>query len=316
MSRTYTLYLPTSFLRKIFFILGKFARGCNGRHWVKKLDASIEQDGWEGYLIADGVKNIEIGKDTDMIILYVHGGAFVMGDGLASLDMFIDWIKTWKSKYGVNTQILSIEYRLSPENSFPVARDNILACYQWLVTEKKISPSKIVFAGDSAGGNLAVVSAIQLVNHPYEYSVDPPAALILISPFLSGTLDTKSVIDNASYDSLDPTWLHRCVNEYIGDSNLLSSCSMISPVFENQLSGLPKVWACVGGYEICLDDIKKFIEKLIQNDVKAKLVVEDTNFHDYAISKAISRDGAYERSIAYIGKFLYGENSEKARIKA
>jgi acetyl esterase/lipase len=121
-----------------------------------------------------------------------------------------------------------------------------------------------------------------------------------------GTLNTQSVIDNASYDSLDPNWLHRCMDAYIGDSNLLPSCPTISPVFENQLSDLPKVWACVGGYEIFLDDIRKFIEKLIQNDVKAKLVIEDTNFHNYAIGKAVSRDGAYERSIKYIGEFLYG----------
>lgn len=96
------------------------------------------------------------------------------------------------------------------------------------------------------------------------------------------------------------------MESYIGDSNLRLSCSTISPLFENQLSDLPKVWACVGGYEIFLDDIKKFIMKLIQNDVKAELVIEDTNFHDYAVSKAASRDGAYERSIKYIGKFLYG----------
>lgn len=43
------------------------------KHWVKKLDASNEKDGWEGYFIADDVKNSEIGKDIDMLILYAHG---------------------------------------------------------------------------------------------------------------------------------------------------------------------------------------------------------------------------------------------------
>lgn len=43
------------------------------KHWVKKLDANNEQDGWEGYLIANGVDHSEIGKDVDMIILYAHG---------------------------------------------------------------------------------------------------------------------------------------------------------------------------------------------------------------------------------------------------
>ncbi|GES93443.1 alpha/beta hydrolase [Rhizophagus clarus] len=304
MSRTFELYLPTFLLKLMIRTLSKIIYSVKGRRWVKKLDANNEKDGWEGYLIADNVKHSEIGKDADMIILYAHGGAFVFGDALMTLEMFIDWIKTWKSNHGVNTQILSLEYRLSPKYSFPIARDNILACYEWLVTEKNISPSKIAFAGDSAGGNLAIVSAIHLVNNPCLYSIDPPAAIVLLSPFLSGMLNTRSVIDNASYDTLDPTWLHRCMESYIGDSNLLISNSMISPVFESQLSDLPKVWACAGGYEIFLDDIKKFIGKLIQNDVKAELVIEDTNFHDYAIGKAASRDGAYERSIKYIGNFL------------
>jgi RNA polymerase subunit RPABC4/transcription elongation factor Spt4 len=43
------------------------------KHWVKKLDASNEKNGWEGYLIADDVEHSEIGKDVDMIILYAHG---------------------------------------------------------------------------------------------------------------------------------------------------------------------------------------------------------------------------------------------------
>jgi hypothetical protein len=43
------------------------------KRWVKKLDASNESDGWEGYFIADDVEHSEIGKDVDMFILYAHG---------------------------------------------------------------------------------------------------------------------------------------------------------------------------------------------------------------------------------------------------
>ncbi|RIA80826.1 Alpha/Beta hydrolase protein [Glomus cerebriforme] len=298
------LCLPVWLLRKIvsFGVFGRIPHE-QQKHWVKKLDATNEQDGWEGYLIADNVEYSEIGRDVDMIIIYAHGGGFVFGDALGYLKTFIDWIKAWELGYGANTQILSLEYRLSPDHSFPVARDNFLACYEWLVTEKKISPSKIAFAGDSAGGNLAVVSAIHLVNQSY---TDPPAALLLISPCLSGLTTTKSFTDNASYDCINLTWFHRCLDAYIGDSNLLPTCPMISPVLESQLSGLPKVWACAGSYEVMLDDITLFIEKLLQNNVKAELAVEDANVHDYAVLKILSRNGAYDNSIKRMGKFLYG----------
>jgi acetyl esterase/lipase len=84
---------------------------------------------------------------------------------------------------------------------------------------------------------------------------------------------------------------------------------MISPVLENQLSGLPKVWACVGSYEVFLDDVKLFIEKLLLNNVKAELAIEDANIHDYAVAKPLSRNGAYDNTIKRIGKFLYCEKN-------
>lgn len=70
--RTFELYLPLWLLRKLFSGSEKFTRG-KQNHWVKKLNASNEENGWEGYLIADGVDRAEIGKDVDMVILYAHG---------------------------------------------------------------------------------------------------------------------------------------------------------------------------------------------------------------------------------------------------
>ncbi|CAB4398863.1 alpha/beta-hydrolase [Rhizophagus irregularis] len=301
--KTFELYLPLWLLRKLFSGSEKFTRG-RQNHWVKKLNTSNEEDGWEGYLIADGVDRAEIGKDADMIILYAHGGGFVFGDALFLLDTYIDWIKAWKLSYGVRTQILSLDYLLAPEHPFPAARDNMLECYQWLINEKKISPSKIAFAGDSSGGNLAIISAIHLINQAY---TDPPAALILLSPTVSGLGNTRSFIDNASNDITDVTWFNNSTNLYIGDSNLLPSCPMISPLFESQLLGLPKVFACVGSFDIFLDDVTAFIGKLQQNNIKTEFVVDDANMHGYAATRALSRGGAYDNTVKRIGKFLYGE---------
>jgi hypothetical protein len=73
-SRTFVLYLPKFLLKLIFGTLSKIVyRTKKGKRWVKKLDASNENDEWEGYLIADNIENSEIGKDADMIILYAHG---------------------------------------------------------------------------------------------------------------------------------------------------------------------------------------------------------------------------------------------------
>jgi hypothetical protein len=70
--RTFELYLPLWLLRKLFSGSEIMTRG-KRNHWVKKLNTSNEQDGWEGYLIADGADLSELGKDVDMFILYAHG---------------------------------------------------------------------------------------------------------------------------------------------------------------------------------------------------------------------------------------------------
>ena len=123
-------------------------------------------------------------------------------------------------------------------------------------------------------------------------------------------ITSQSFIDNVSYDNIEPVWLSHTIDLYIGNSNLHLTSPSISPLFEDQLSGLPKVWACVGGYEVLLDDIKAFIEKLVQNNVKAELVIEEANYHPYMITKLASRNGAYENSVKQMGKFLYGEKKE------
>ncbi|CAI2170229.1 8566_t:CDS:2 [Funneliformis geosporum] len=319
--RTITTYFPNWLLRIVFNSSAALEQVLYGlyqekqqKHWVKKLEATNEKDGWEGYLIADNVENSEIGKNVDSVILYAHGGGYVCGGALTTLVTFVNWIKEWKISHGVNTQILSLEYGLSPENSIPVARENMLSCYQWLVNEKGISPTKIIFAGDSAGGNLALVSALQLINQPYSYSIELPSALLLISPFLSAVTNTQSYHNNASYDIINATWIHSCVDAYLGDSNLLPTCPMVSPLFENQLSELPRVCAFVGGYELFLDDITLFVEKLMMKEVKVEYFIEDNNFHGYAMSKLLSRGSAYENSVKYMGKFLFGENNVKESI--
>lgn len=73
--KTFQLYLPLWLVRKLYKLCEalKTISDEQKKHWVKKLDASNEKDGWEGYLIADGVDHSEIGKDVDMIILYAHG---------------------------------------------------------------------------------------------------------------------------------------------------------------------------------------------------------------------------------------------------
>ncbi|CAJ0842444.1 11767_t:CDS:2, partial [Entrophospora sp. SA101] len=174
---------------------------------------------------------------------------------------------------------------LAPKNPFPGARDNMLECYEWLVNEQGINPSKIVF-----GGNLAVISVLELIQNPYAYSVDLPSSLILLSPCLSGLPTSKSFSKNKSYDIINTQWLERSFNKYMIDTNLSSQCSLISPIYEKKLGGLPKIWACAGEFEVFLDDVKQFIENARSQSVNTEFVMENNNFHGYAVCKLLDRN--------------------------
>ncbi|CAG8450121.1 17219_t:CDS:2 [Acaulospora colombiana] len=306
--------LPLWMLRFLFHLSGVCEQVINGlffgklrKQWCR----SVSGPGWKGYLIGEDAETAEIGDGADLVVIYAHGGGFVCGGALVSLVVFVDWIKTWKSSHGAKTHIVSLEYALSPEHSFPVARDTLLQCYHTLVVEKGLDPSKIAFAGDSAGGNLAVVASLELTNNPSKYSVPQPSRLLLISPVLTALKTSKSFKFNEDYDCLSTQWFDLCLENYIYNTNLLPTCPMISPLLERRLEGLPRTWVCVGGYELFLDDIKLFVEKARSQDVQAEIVVEENNVHNYAIVYPLSRDDGAQKAAKYMSRFIFGDQPVK-----
>ncbi|CAG8799468.1 42884_t:CDS:2, partial [Gigaspora margarita] len=261
--------LPLWLIRSIFDLTGVIEQLVNGMYdgeerdkWCRRLKGG---DGWDGYLIAENAETDDVGENADMVILYVHGGGLNAGGPLISLMVFVKWIEAWKLSHGANTHILSLEYGLSPEHPFPSARDSLLECYQWLVNEKGINPSKIAIAGDSIGGNLATLAALELLNNPNAYKNTPLPS-------------------------------H-------------PACPQVSPLFDCRLRGLPKVWVCVGGYEVFLEDIMSFVKNARNQDVSVELVVEQDNMHNYAILFPLSRHGGAQKAMKYMSRFLFGEKS-------
>src|SRR5207244_4659267 len=118
-------------------------------------------------------------------VLYCHGGVYVMGDAFLAADL--------ASQVGRRTdaKVISVDYRLAPEHPYPAAVDDALAAYHALL-HNDVAPSDIVFAGESAGGGLAVATLVNARDHGLPlpaaaYVMSPYAALTLAGP----TMDTK-----------------------------------------------------------------------------------------------------------------------------
>lgn len=124
------------------------------------------------------------------VVLYFHGGGWVLADrhvydggarGLAKQ---------------ANAVVVSVDYRLAPENKFPAAHDDALAAYRWLTTEAssvKGDPKRLALAGESAGGNLAVATAVAA----HKAGLTTPRHLLSIYPVTQSSTTTESYLKYA-----------------------------------------------------------------------------------------------------------------------
>lgn len=210
------------------------------------------------------------GADEKKIIIHLHGGGYVTGFVDSHLMMCVPMAKALRRK------MLMPEYRLAPANPFPAALDDSLKAYRWLLAQG-IDPRDIVISGDSAGGGLALATALSLRD-----SGDPlPAALICISPWADLTNRSASHKANAKVESVLRTdVLNEWARYYTDASNLTNP--LVSPVFAD-LRGLPPLLIQVGRDEILLDDSITLAEKAKSAGVDVTLRIWDDMWHAWPV---------------------------------
>ncbi|KAK9454709.1 Alpha/Beta hydrolase protein [Dipodascopsis uninucleata] len=152
-------------------------------------------------------ENVKI-DSNDRVILYFHGGAHYMGS--AQAHRFL----TGAIADQTESKVLSVDYRLSPQNPLPCALCDGLLAYNYLIDILGVSPSRIFLAGDSSGGSLAI-SLLNVIryggqNNPALAEPLPiPAGILLISPWVeltrclpsehSQSIDKYDYIPSANY---------------------------------------------------------------------------------------------------------------------
>jgi len=198
------------------------------------------------------------GIEPRHVVLYFHGGVYVLGDAFQAADL--------ASQVGRRTsaKVFSVDYRLAPEHPFPAAVDDALAAYEALLREGT-APADIVFAGESAGGGLAVATLVNARDH----GLPLPAAAFVMSPYadltLAGaTLDTKGAADPL----LSRESLASRVPDYTAGQD--PALGLISPIFAD-LTGLPPLIIQAGTHEVLLDDAIRLARQAATADVDVTL---------------------------------------------
>ena len=234
------------------------------------------------------------GADADRVILYLHGGGYVIG----SINTHRAMIS--RIARASNARALAIDYRLAPEHPFPAAVEDTIAAYRWLLAQG-YKPGKIVIAGDSAGGGLTIAAllAIRDANLPM------PAATVPISPWtdLEGT--GESVRTRAARDVMvTQENLAYSAKQYYGTHD--PKDPLVSPVHAN-FRGLPPMLIHVGDAEILLDDATRVAKSAKLAGVDVELEVWDDMPHVWHVFAKILPEG--QQAIDKIGKFVIARTS-------
>jgi acetyl esterase/lipase len=212
----------------------------------------------------------------DRALLYIHGGAWFMGSTTTHRPLVSSLA------YASGVRALSINYRLAPEHPFPAGLDDCVTAYEWLL-RGGVASDRIIVAGDSAGGNLALALLVALrdAGRPL------PAGAVAISPATDLTFAGESRITRAHLDpffhNLGPETT-ALLRGYTGDHD--PRHPLISPLYA-ALHGLPPLLLHVGDHEALLDGVVGFGERATAAGVAAQTVVWPGMFHVFHIFAAI-----------------------------
>ena len=179
-----------------------------------------------------------------------------------------------------NVTLLHVEYRLSPEHPLPAAVQDTVSLYRSLLLQK-ISPSQLIFMGDSAGGGLALLTIQALIGH----GVPVPRGIIALSPWTDLSVSGESYRRNRHRDVLiSPERFQWMIEHIVGSSpsSLSASSPLVSPLF-GSFQGFPPMYISVGTAELLEDDSRRLVEKLREANVTVKFEVGEDLMHVYPI---------------------------------
>lgn len=230
------------------------------------------------------------GWEKRRVILYCHGGGYTSGN--------LGYSRPLAAKLAEVTgyEVFCFEYRLAPEHPFPAATDDAVKAWDYLMY-LGYGARDVVVAGDSAGGNLALVLCHRLQATGRRL----PGRLILMSPWTDMTASGRSYQERVEYDPVLTMQYIRAVRAaYARDQDL--SDPLLSPLF-GDLSHFPPVLIQVGSNEILYSDSVRLRDRLIRVGVPCRLEVWKDMWHVFQMFPMRQADQAMER----IGRFLLEE---------
>lgn len=223
--------------------------------------------------------------------LFLIGGGFRLGDSLMYMESFIHIIEYLKETRGLNIRIFSVEYNRMPEVNYYRTKEDCLNGYRYLINDVKIDPKTIVFAGDSAGGNL-VATCLMAIR---DLNLARPAGNVQISPWATVDNSQSSRAGKVYEDCLTLKMMNNNHGNYFPEAGACSNVEekrlalhnpAISPLYGSFI-GFCKTLVTYGGTEIFQHDIEELIGCLKRDQVQVDVITRKAP-HIWLISSILA----------------------------
>jgi len=219
---------------------------------------------------------IPAGGDDGTVIVFLHGGGFVLG-GVETHDAVCRSLCE-----ASGTLVFSVGYRLAPEHKFPAGLQDCLAAIRWVVEGRHAlsrRTERLFLAGDSAGGNLASVAAMRLAEDKDAEILGQLLLYPMIDHVSSGHGSYSVFADGygLTKDMLD--WYWSC---YLPDA-ATGSRSDVSPLRASNLSGMPSTFLATAEFDVLRDEGLAFASRLAQAGVNVEHIHYDNMNHGFAM---------------------------------
>jgi epsilon-lactone hydrolase len=229
------------------------------------------------------------GSRPERVLLYLHGGAFIFRFPQVHAALVARLCRR------IGARALMVDYRLAPESPYPAAPDDCHAAYRWLLASGQ-SPADVVLGGDSAGGNLALVT-LQRIRAAGEPS---PACGMLLSPAVDFTLSSRSLV---THERSDPMFrlggLVAMRGYYASPEHYLDPG--VSPLF-GEFAGLPPLLFQVGGIEMLRDESVRAAARADAAGVAVELEIWERMAHVFQALPLPQAAAALDRLAAFVAR--------------
>lgn len=209
-------------------------------------------------------------RDPGPVIVFYHGGGFVIGD----LDVYAPFCAEMARQ--TDLPVISIDYRLAPENPWPAAPDDCEAATRWIATSPAALGRRVtglVLSGDSAGGTLAITTAMALR--------ESPAAVPVIAqlPFYPAA---DMATDHPSYTQFAEGFLlTRDTMEWFSEAYQADLSHPRGSPMEGSLAGLPPAVVVTASLDPIRDQGRAYAAELVENGVPTVFLEAKGNIHGF-----------------------------------